>query len=251
MDDVQVGRRYRALRHRLNWRQVDLAERVGLSPSAISFVERGRIERMTLGTLRRIARELDAEFKAQLLWRGGDMDRLVDEGHARIVGLVAEMLRGQGWEIRLEVSYSEYGERGSIDVLAWHPTARVLLVVEVKTDLVVVEETLRKHDEKARLAPKIAGQQLGSRPLAVARLLVLPSLSTQRRRVERHATVMNAAYPLRGVAMRQWLANPAGPTAGLLFLEMEGAMGRGRRGPITRKRIRRPRDGNVTESYAA
>lgn len=242
MDDVPVGRRFRALRHRLGWRQEDLAERADVSRSVISLVERGRIERLMLGKLRRIARELDAEFPAQLRWRGGDLDRLVDEGHARIVGLVTEVLRAAGWAIRLEVSYAVYRERGSIDVLAWHPTARVLLVVEVKTELVVVEETLRKHDEKARLASRIAGERFGWRPAAVARLLVLPSLSTQRRRVDRHAAVMGAAYPLRGVVLRQWLANPAGPAAGLLFQELGREAGTERQIPLSRKRIRRPRE---------
>lgn len=245
VDDVQVGRRFRALRHRLGWRQVDLAQRAGVSHTVVSLVERGRLEEVTLRKLRRIARELEAELVNVLRWRGGDLDRLVDEGHARIVGLVTELLRAEGWQIRLEVSYSVYGERGSIDILAWHPTARVLLVVEVKTDLVVVEATLRKHDEKARLAPRIAGDQFGWRPTAVARLIVLPSLSTQRRRVERHASVMNAAYPLRGVAVRQWLAQPTGAAAGLLFLELHRASS-----VISRKRIRLPRQTAASEAPA-
>jgi transcriptional regulator with XRE-family HTH domain len=239
MDDVQLGRRFRALRHRLNLRQVELAERAGVSRDVISLMERGRIERVTVRRIRRIARELGAEFQAGLWWRAGDLDRLVDEGHARLVGLITEMLQTDGWEVRLEVSYAIYRERGSIDVLAWHPQARILLVIEVKTDLVVVEETLRKHDEKARLAPKIAAEQFGYRPIAVARVLVLPSRSTQRRRVDRHAAVMNAAYPLRGVGIRRWLSNPSGPAAGLLFAELERAGPK--RVALSRKRIRRPR----------
>jgi hypothetical protein len=214
----------------------------------VSLVERGRLEEVTLRKLRRVARELEAEFVNMLRWRGGDLDRLVDEGHARIVGLVTELLRAEGWQMRLEVSYSVYGERGSIDILAWHPTARVLLVVEVKTDLIVVEATLRKHDEKARLAPAIASERFGWRPVAVTRLLVLPSLSTQRRRVERHAAVMNAAYALRGMGVRRWLSNPIGPAAGLLFVDL-GQSG-GTRGAISRKRIRVPRQTAASEAPA-
>lgn len=241
MDDLRIGIRFRALRHRLGWRQDDLAERAGVSQDMISLVERGRLEDVTLRNLRGIAKELDAEFVNLLRWRGGDLDRLVDEGHARIVGLIAEMLSAEGWEIRLEVSYAVYRERGSIDILAWHPTARLLLVVEVKTDLVVVEETLRKHDEKARLAPKIAVEQFGWRATAVARLLVLPSLSTQRRRVERHAAVFDAAYPLRGLGVHRWLAKPAGIMTGLLFVDLARGVG-SRAGAISRRRIRRSRE---------
>jgi transcriptional regulator with XRE-family HTH domain len=237
MDDVRLGARFRALRHRVAWRQVDLADRAGVSQGLISRVERGRIDQISLGKLRRIARQLDAEFGSQLRWRGGDLDRLMDEGHARLVGRVAEVLRAASWEVRFEVSYSVYGERGSIDILAWHETARLLLVVEVKTELIAVEETLRKHDEKVRLAPRISGEQLDWRPIAVARLLVLPALSTPRRRVERHGTVMAAAYPLRGPDLRQWLFAPTGAAAGLAFVELDRRSGSAP--SIGRKRIRR------------
>ena len=162
----------------------------------------------------------------------------MDEGHAALVGRLTVMLRDLGWEVRLEVSYSVYGERGSIDVLAWHPVARVLLVVEVKTELVAVEETLRKHDQKARLAGKISAERFGWETRAVGRLLVLPSLSTPRRRVERHAAVMDVAYPLRASTLRKWLEAPGGAAAGLLFLDVtDGAPHI--RSAIARKRIRK------------
>ena len=241
MDDVRIGIRFRALRHRLGRRQQDLAARAGVSHDLVSLVERGRLEEVTLRRLRRIARQLDAEFVNLLRWRGGDLDRLVDEAHARLVGLVTETLGVSGWQVRLEVAYSVYGERGSIDVLAWQPGAQLLLVVEVKSELVAVEETLRKHDEKARLAAKIAGDRFDWRPRSVARLLVLPSLATQRRRVDRHAAVMDTAYPLRSVALRRWLSSPTGPNAGLLFVGFErvGATAGATAGARGHKRIRR------------
>jgi transcriptional regulator with XRE-family HTH domain len=239
VDDRRTGARFRALRHRLGWRQLDLAERAAVSQSLISFVERGRIEDVTIRKLRRVARQLDADFATQLRWRGGDLDRLAGEAHARLVGAAARVLRFARWEVRLEVSYSIYGERGSIDILAWHPAARLALVVEVKTELVAVEETLRKHDEKARLAPRIAVAQLDWRPAGVARLLVLPSVSTARRRVDRHGDVMAAAYPVRGVELRRRLTAPVESFAGILFLDV--AAGAPTAASRTRKRIRRGR----------
>ena len=41
---------------------------------------------------------------------------------------VARLLTAAGWEVAPEVSFSIYGERGVIDVLARHPTAGSLLV---------------------------------------------------------------------------------------------------------------------------
>ena len=233
MDDGQVGRRFRALRHRLQWRQTDLADRAAVSAGVVSLVERGRLERVSLRKVRRIARELDAEFTSILRWRGGDLDRLVDEGHASMVGTVITNLRNQGWDPKPEVSYSEFGERGSIDILAWHPPTRSLLVVEVKTELVSVEETLRKHDVKTRLAAKVASQ-FAWRPAVTSRLLVLPNVSTPRRRVERHDAVLRAAYPSRGSDVREWLHSPRDSMSGLLFVRPERGAG-----AISRKRIRR------------
>jgi hypothetical protein len=67
--------------------------------------------------------------------------------------------------------------------VAWHAPSATLHVVEVKTSLVSVEETLRRHDVKARLAARIVGDRFGWWPRNVARLLVLPDESTARRRV--------------------------------------------------------------------
>ena len=196
---------------------------------------------MPIDKVRRAAKALEAELIIQLRWRGGDLDRLVDEGHSFVVGKTLERLRSRGWEVRTEVSYSIYGERGSIDVLAWHEPTRSLLVVEVKTSIVSGEETLRKHDEKARLAGRIAVEQFGWRARIVSRLLILPDLSTPRRQVERVATVMHVAYPDRGVAVREWLARPAGPVAGIVFLPAIEGPKRGVTGALSRRRVRRRR----------
>jgi transcriptional regulator with XRE-family HTH domain len=233
--DTRVGARFRALRHRLRLRQVDVARRARSSRSVVSFIERGRLERASLANLRAVAQALDAELSIQLRWRGGDLDRLMDQGHAMLVGQAAALLRARGWEVRAEISYSIYGERGSIDLLGWHEATRTLLVIEVKTDIVSVEETLRKHDAKVRLARRIAHEQLGWRASAVGRLLVLPGLATPRRRVERHASVLQVAYPARGSWIRSWLREPTGSMSGILFLQASS----GRRSEaIGRRRIR-------------
>jgi transcriptional regulator with XRE-family HTH domain len=238
MDDVAIGRRFRAIRHRLQWRQADVAARAAVSQDRISMIERGRIDHMPLVELRRVARALDAELVQLLRWRGGDLDRLIDEGHAWLLGVAATLLRESGWLVQAEVSYAIYRERGSIDLLAWHARRAVLLVIEVKTELVSIEETLRKHDEKVRHAGAIAAERFGWHAGSVTRILVLPSLSTPRRQVARHGSVLGASYPMRGFELRRWLRDPIGPTAGLLFLEGEERSG-ARSHRVARKRIRR------------
>jgi transcriptional regulator with XRE-family HTH domain len=195
VNDLTVGRAIRLLRRRRRWRQRDLADRAGVSQPTISALERGQIDCTPLRTVRTVLDALDATAWLEVSWRGGIIARLLDERHAALVGAVAGSLASWRWEVVPELSYSEYGERGSIDLAAWHADSRTLLVIEVKTELVSVESTLRKLDEKVRLGPKIVGGRLGWRPAAAARLLVLPSDRTQRRHVERHVAVLDRALP--------------------------------------------------------
>jgi transcriptional regulator with XRE-family HTH domain len=220
VDDVRVGRIVRALRRRKAWRQLDLATAAGCSQSLISLVERGHIESLSLRALRRIFRALEVRDVLELSWRGAALDRLLDEDHARVVGIVAAELRRRGWLVELEVTYARFGERGSIDILCFHPASRTLLVIEVKTDLPSTEATLRKLDEKVRLAAAIVRERFGWDPVAVARILVMPDRSSLRRRVARHAGVFNQSLPLRGQGIHRWLRSPSGSVSGLWFLSI-------------------------------
>jgi len=55
MDAVRFGLSIRALRRRRRWRQLDLAEQAGVSRTAISRVERGRADRLTVRALQAVA----------------------------------------------------------------------------------------------------------------------------------------------------------------------------------------------------
>lgn len=194
-----------------------------------------------MATLRRVGAELGALLSIEMRWRGAGLDRLLDERHAVLVGLAIRRLRRHGWLTQPEVSYSHFGERGAIDVLAWRDGERALLVVEAKTELVSIEETIRRLDQKARLAGGIALERFRWRAVHMGRLLVVAEGTTARRRVLRHAAVLGAACRARGPAVTQWLRDPAGGFSGLLFLPLTpGASGKQR--SATPHRVRRPRD---------
>ena len=240
MDDIAIGRLVRSIRSRLRLRQVDVANRAGLSQQLVSMLELGALEHVSVPALRRVARALGAEVVIGVRWRGAEVDRLRDEDHARIVASVVRRLEALGWLTTTEVTYSVFGERGSIDILAFHPVTRTLLVVEVKTELVSVEETVRRLDQKTRLAPKIAAERLGWSPVSTARLLAVMDTRTARRHVQRHDPVFRRAFPVRGWASRSWLRSPSGAASLLLFVPFTNAAG-ARRGPATVRRVTRPR----------
>lgn len=240
MEDVRVGRALRALRRRGRLRQVDIGERAGVTQSTISLLERGRVDGLSVRAIRSVFRAVDADVTVLVRWRGGDLDRLLDERHARLGGAFSTWMIEKGWEMASEVTFSIYGERGAIDVLCWHPRTELLLVVELKTELASVEETLRRHDVKVRLAARIAAERFGWRSRSVGRLLVLADDRTSRRRVARHDGILGRAYPARSAEVRRWVGRPAGPMAGLLFLPFSDHPSAGRF-LDTGKRVRRPR----------
>jgi hypothetical protein len=213
-------------------RQLDVAVAARVAQTTISLIERGHLDRMAIRTVRKVFAVVDARFESVVTWRGGAIDRLLDERHSLVVGAVADILRADAWQVELEVSYSVYGERGSIDILAYHPATRTLLIIEVKTELTSVEETIRRHDVKVRLGAQIAAERFGW-PVdrSADRLLVVLDTSANRRRVVRHDGTLGVAYPVRGRGIRRWLRRPAGPLRGLSFLAISnpGVAGRGRR----------------------
>lgn len=219
VDDHRVGRALRALRLRAGLRQADVAERAGVSQSLISAIEAGRCDTVTLETLRRVFRSVGAGFDGQVLWRGPALDRLVDARHAALVGSAAARLQRFGWQVLPEVTYSEFGERGSIDLLGWRSEERAVVVEEIKSDITRAEETLRKLDEKARLVgSKLAYDRLAWRPRMIGRVLVLPDTDRARRQVRSHGVLFDSALPARGPQVREWLRRPVGHIAGILFV---------------------------------
>ena len=123
------------------------------------MIERGNLDGVTIGTLRKVCAALEVRLDMAPRWRGGDLDRLIHGRHAAMGSFLAERLRGEGWEVAPEVSFSLFGERGVIDLLAWHPPRKALLVIELKTELVNPNELLGLMDRRLRLARRIAGDR--------------------------------------------------------------------------------------------
>jgi transcriptional regulator with XRE-family HTH domain len=206
----------------------------------ISKIERGEIAVVPVGVLRAVAGALGATLDLKLRWHGEGLDRLLDEAHARLVDATVVLLREAGWEVAVEVSFAIRGERGSIDVLAWHESSRSLLVIEVKSVVPDSQATLHGLDRKARVGPQLARER-GWDCRNIGRLLVIGESSTSRQRISRLGATYDTALPDRNVEVRRWTRTPDGPLGGLLFLR-NAPVGSTKRASTARERIRRPVD---------
>jgi transcriptional regulator with XRE-family HTH domain len=213
MDEVRLGRSLRALRRRRGLTQAQLGAAAGFSREVVSRLERGDAGSIRIDMLVGAAAVLGARVDVHLRWQGDRLDRLLDAAHAALVGRAVEVLAAAGWEARVEVTFSRYGERGSIDVLARHePTATV-------PDL---QGMLASLDRKARLAAWVADQLDWGDVATIGRLLVLPDRRTSYRRLAEHRSILTAALPDRGWSVRRWIRSPGAPgerpLAGILLL---------------------------------
>ena len=152
MDDLRVGRLLRKLRIGLGWPQHVVAAKAGISRTSYSEMELGRVDGISLGRLRKVAAVLEVRLVLEPRWRGAGVDRLLSSGHAAMSESVTRLLLNAGWEVRPEVSFNHFGERGVVDLIAWHAATRTLLLVELKTELADINDLLGVTDRRRRLA---------------------------------------------------------------------------------------------------
>lgn len=236
MDDQQVGISIRTVRVRRGRRQAEIAAEADISATTISRIERGHLDEVAVGTLRRVCARLELRVDIRVRSRGGDLDRMVSARHSQLVeSIIAKLHRDSpDWVVQPEVSFSIWGERGVIDIFAWHPGKRALLVIEVKTEIVDVGEMLGTFDRKRRLAREIALER-GWDPLTVSAWLVVADSRTNERRIADHRTTLRTAYPDDGRRMRRWLAEPDEAVAALSMWPVV-AKAAGSKAPVRRVR---------------
>lgn len=240
VDDQALGIAFRAARIKKGWTQEELGGRCGVSRGLISLIERGHLDSVSLRVLRHVARELDVFFVLKLRSRGGDLDRLVNAGHAAMHEELARYLDVlPDWLHAPEVSFAVYGERGVIDILAFHPPTGSLLVIELKTELVSFEDLLATMDVRMRHAADIARER-GWLANSVSAWVVVAESRPNRRRAARHRALLRSAFPGDGRLMRGWLRRPLGSVRALSFWS-NSTPGSANQSHAVRRRVRKPR----------
>ena len=234
VNTARIGTSLRAIRLRKGWSQADVARRSGVPRGAISDAERGLIGRISVDQLEGLARTLGAQLDIWLRWHGDELDRLLNRDHSAMHEQLARLLEAIGsWTVAPEVSFAIYGERGIIDILAFHERSGRLLVIELKTVITDIQELIGSVDRKHRLARQIARER-SWHVLGVSAWLVVAATRTNDRRIAAHRTTLRSAFPVDGRSMRGWLVAPNGDVAAMST--MPSAAGASIRVPLAGRR---------------
>lgn len=217
-EDVRLGQLLRAIRRRSGLTQADLVRLSGVPRNDLIDVELGRASLVKLGRVRTLFAATGGRARLGAWWNGAAADRLLDERHAALVERALAVFSRFGWQTAVEVTFNDWGERGSIDLFAAHQRSGIACVCEIKSVFGSLEATNRALDVKVRLAPKLAQATFGWRPAMIGRLLIVPADDTMRRTVARHSRTMAAIYPTRTREVRAWIRQPMGPLSGIWFL---------------------------------
>jgi transcriptional regulator with XRE-family HTH domain len=225
-DDL-IGRVLRSLRHRKGWRQQDLADAAHVARALISDLEAGLLDRHSIGALRTCVSAAGGYLRLTITIPQGDLNRLLDADHATLQERWKRWLEERRWEVDAEVTFNHFGERGSIDLLAFHRASWILLVIEIKSVIVDVQATLSSLDQKVRVAMAVARERAWA-PVAIVPALLVREGSTARRRVVEHGSLFGR-FALRGHAAISWLSDPTArdaaaiPTGILVFTKLSDA----------------------------
>jgi hypothetical protein len=219
------------------WRLADLAVVAGVGTTACSMLERGGAGRLSVRVARAIAGAVDLPLGWDVGWQRSDVDRLLDADRAALAARVTRRLEALGWAVRAEVSFNQYGDRGRIDLLAFHPSECSLLVIEIKTAIVDAQATLGSLDVKARVASAV-GRALGWNARLVVPALIVLDGSTARRHLRAIDPLLNR-FDLRGRAALDWLREPfvRQPSGPIFLTKLPSDAGSGAR-RAGRRRVR-------------
>jgi len=199
---ILVGHTVRSLRDTLGWSQRELARRAGTSQAGVCLIENGRVGGLTFESAERLLQAMGARLIVSVDKPFvGDRARQHEPAHARCSAHVASRLRQAGWEVATEVEVGGDRSRGWIDVLAWHPITRWLLVIEIKTevhDLGAIERALGWYEREAWAAAR----RRDWHPRRAAGCLLLLATDVNDVRARANRAPLAEGFPRRATELR-------------------------------------------------
>lgn len=217
LDDVglrgTIGALIRQSRNLIGWTQRELADRAGTSHTAIWRIETAQPGPMDLAVVERVLAKLGMRCSLGVDDRHlEDRRRQRDAVHGVLNGFLARrLMRKGGWlPPATEVPIGTDAPRGWIDLVAFRPADRSLLVDETKTDILDMGALQRSVAFYEREAPKVA-VALGWRPVRTVVLVLGLDSRAIGRRLDDNRDLVTTAFPGEVVRMAAWLADSAAP----------------------------------------
>lgn len=207
--------------------QQAVAERAGVTRSYIAQLERGTANpsiRRVEAIVQALGLEVDLAIHRPSIVGG---PRIRDAVHARCSAYVGRRLHGHGLEVAREVEIIHGRSRGWIDLLAYDPRTRTLLVIEVKTrldDLGGVERQLGWYERAAW----DRARELGWEPRRIRSWLLVLASDEVESVLASNRPYIAAAFPVRAREMARLLVPDAPATATARGLALIDPSSRGR-----------------------
>ena len=188
-----IGGQLRAARRRRGWTQQQLAERVGLSRSAISAIERGLGGSHTLDTWQRIAVALDLPLRIDL---GRDpYEEPSDAGHLRMQELVLRLARGAGYVGSFELPTRPIDPRHSADCGLLDRPGRRLILAECWNTITDLGAGARSTNRKIAEAHAFAVSVFGADGVEVGACWVVRDTRRNRALFDSYPEIIGSRFP--------------------------------------------------------
>jgi transcriptional regulator with XRE-family HTH domain len=195
----------------IGWTQRDLARRAGVSQAAICRIETVQAGVIDVLVIERVLGALGMRAELQVDGRHlADRRRQRDAVHARVDGFLAHRFGTDGWLTATEVEVGEGAPRGWIDLLAFRPIDRALVVDETRTDLPDIGGLQRSVAFYERAAPA-AARLLGWNPTRVVVLVTVLDTAVVARRLAENRDLVSRAFPSPVARFSAWVADPSSP----------------------------------------
>lgn len=207
-----LARACRDTRLALGMTQQAVASRAGVTRSYIAQLERGNANpsiRRVEAIAQALGLEVDLAIHRPTIIGG---PRVRDAVHARCSAYVGRRLRSLGLEVAREVEIVHGRSHGWIDLLAYDPRTRTLLVIEVKTrldDLGAVERQLGWYERAAW----DRARELGWEPRRIRSWLLVLASEEVEGVLAGNRRYVNEALPVRAREMAMELLSGAPSTA--------------------------------------
>jgi len=208
---ISFARLCRDTRVMLDVTQAELAAAVGVSRSHLAEIETERAD-ASLDLAWAIADRLGIDLQLAGQTPIVHERRHGDLVHARCSGYVDRRFHRAAWLTARELETVAGRAHGWIDLMAFEPRTRTLVIVEVKTRLDDIGAMERQVSWYERDAHRLA-RQLGWRPRSATTWLLLLASEEVERQISLHRELLRRTFPDRARTMRGILDQGGSPTA--------------------------------------